>query len=378
MRTYLSEFVLQRPEFVRDQATLSDWLTHIHAQAEELKRGHKDPEFEATLSKMIARFGCKPSQIGFRGTDVPDVQGKALNGEGLYSINSASRSARGADIEERNHFFDKKVSGYLENFYPATTTRPDHIVHVSCTGYVSPSPVQKFIAGGAWNEATAITHAYHMGCYASLPAVRMASGFLANQQGRIDILHSEMCTLHLNPTDHRPEQLVVQSLFGDGHIKYTATSEKPPSPGFEVLGIQEWIVPDSADAMTWFPTPWGMQMSLSRDVPEKIASRIKPFIEKILKSAGVGGVEKLSECAFGIHPGGPKIIDSLAALLELREDQIQHSRAVLHDYGNMSSATLPHVWSRIADDTSIAVGTAVISLAFGPGLTIFGSVMRKT
>ena len=50
---------------------------------------------------------------------------------------------------------------------------------------------------------------------------------------------------------------------------------------------------------------------------------------------------------------------------------------MLHDYGNMSSATLPHVWQRILEDSRIAAGTPVVSLAFGPGLTMCGALFVK-
>ena len=47
------------------------------------------------------------------------------------------------------------------------------------------------------------------------------------------------------------------------------------------------------------------------------------------------------------------------------------------DHGNMSSATLPHVWMRIVDDARVASGTLVASLAFGPGLTCSGALFEK-
>lgn len=78
---------------------------------------------------------------------------------------------------------------------------------------------------------------------------------------------------------------------------------------------------------------------------------------------------------FAIHPGGPKIIDSVQEVLELSNDQVVESKKVLFERGNMSSATLPHVWSEILNN-NYPVGTKVISYAFGPGLTLFGSVFE--
>jgi predicted naringenin-chalcone synthase len=78
-----------------------------------------------------------------------------------------------------------------------------------------------------------------------------------------------------------------------------------------------------------------------------------------------------------IHPGGSRILDGIAACLELTEAQMAHSRRVLHERGNMSSATLPHIWARMAADPAVRPGELILSLAFGPGLTVTGNILRK-
>jgi predicted naringenin-chalcone synthase len=44
----------------------------------------------------------------------------------------------------------------------------------------------------------------------------------------------------------------------------------------------------------------------------------------------------------------------------------------------MSSATIPHVWARILEDDKVKSGAVVASLAFGPGLTVYGALLRKS
>ena len=61
----------------------------------------------------------------------------------------------------------------------------------------------------------------------------------------------------------------------------------------------------------------------------------------------------------------------------LRPDQVQASNDVLRNHGNMSSATLPHVWKAMLEDDTVRPGTLIVSLAFGPGLTISGAILRK-
>ena len=71
----------------------------------------------------------------------------------------------------------------------------------------------------------------------------------------------------------------------------------------------------------------------------------------------------------------PKIIDTVAQALELQSDQTTACRKVLFERGNMSSATLPHIWEEIFKNPP-ASGTPVVSLAFGPGLTVFGGLFE--
>jgi predicted naringenin-chalcone synthase len=186
----------------------------------------------------------------------------------------------------------------------------------------------------------------------------------------------------LNPQDHSPEQLVVQSLFADGHIRYSmALDEMPgseaPRPAFEVLATHEEVIPNSLDDMTWVLSEWGFRMTLSREVPEKIATALPEFLERLLVSAGEDPRARRDQIIFAIHPGGPKIIDSVQNLFKLDDDQTASSREVLFERGNMSSATLPHIWAKLLADADVRPGTHVVSLAFGPGLTVAGAVFKK-
>jgi predicted naringenin-chalcone synthase len=80
---------------------------------------------------------------------------------------------------------------------------------------------------------------------------------------------------------------------------------------------------------------------------------------------------------FAIHPGGPKIVEHIQGELGLRDDQVAISKAVFRENGNMSSATVPHILKEIVDESAIKPGTRVVSLGFGPGLTVTGLVLEK-
>ena len=81
---------------------------------------------------------------------------------------------------------------------------PDDIVHVSCSGYVSPSPVQMFLSRRGWLDV-GVTHSYHMGCYGAFPAVRTALGLVGSsyvrfptRKRRVDLVHTEFLSLHFD------------------------------------------------------------------------------------------------------------------------------------------------------------------------------------
>lgn len=141
------------------------------------------------------------------------------------------------------------------------------------------------------------------------------------------------------------------------------------------MGLRKKFSPETIDDMSWIPSAHGMAMTLSRKVPDKIESHILPFVMQMIKEQNLDLSYVIKHGIFAIHPGGPRIIEVIKNKLELREDQIQESKNVLLLRGNMSSATLPHVWEEIIQK-SYPKGTPVVSLAFGPGLSVFGSIFE--
>lgn len=330
--------------------------------------GQRSPHPQ-TLKKLISRVGAGEHLINNRAHSLPVMDTNSQ--EDIYHL---AHGPEGPGTTLRNQIAHQRAIEAMNQIL--TTNQPEHLIHVSCTGYTSPSAAQLFALDHQWHT-TQVTHAYHMGCYASVPAIRIAhSGQTAT------IAHTESCTLHLAPHVSTPEQLVIESLFGDGYIAYqfAQSPELIPSGvtmGLKILAIQEQLIPGSAEAMAWALGTHGMTMRLSREVPDLIASRLQPYLKALASNASVRLEELISKGAWAIHPGGPKIIDNIQSLLGLQEWQVAHSREVLLNHGNMSSATLPHVWEKVINDPSLPAGTPVVSLAFGPGLTIAGMVLKK-
>ncbi len=370
----LAGFVATRPQFEIEQSRSLAWLASAHAEAESTLGRLDDRErrrFETKIARVIERCACPPSKLARRGHSVPDIERVGFLTNELYDL---PRTPHGRNTAVRMKMFADRVAEYFVTTYEDEYEPPDDLIHVTCTGYVSPSGAQRLVAQRGWGAATRVTHAYHMGCYAALPAVRMAAGFSAIGARRVDIVHTELCSLHLDPSDHRVEQLVVQSLFADGLIRYSMFPDA--GPGLRLVTAYEVVLADTHESMQWRVADHGMQMTLSRDVPDKIAGALRGFVVELFKRGGID-LGQMKRCLFAVHPGGPKIIDKVRDVLELEEQQVTASRGVLRDFGNMSSATLPHIWMRMLADRDVPRGTLIPSLAFGPGLTVCGALLEK-
>ncbi len=381
----LTNFKSVRPQHEAPQSETLEWLAQMHTVAERSMPSCREDfdadAFRVRMRKLLHRCGCSPAKIAMRGYELADGKHTVWSEMSIYDV---VEHADGAGSHARTEVFARAAETAIDRLYEEGETPPRNLLHVTCTGYTSPSAAQKLVAKRGWGKQTRVTHAYHMGCYASLPAIRIASGLLASTDSsassqRTDIVHNEICTLHMHPADHSPEQLVVQSLFADGHVRYSVVRREvaPPGASLAVMAAREEILPDSADAMTWAVSDHGMRMTLSRDVPARIARAARELVAALYDDAALDFPGDMAKTVFAIHPGGPKVIDVMQQALELSDAQVAVSRGVLLRYGNMSSATIPHIWMRLLEGVDVLPTTPIVSLAFGPGLTVSAALMVK-
>lgn len=292
----------------------------------------------------------------------------------------------GPKIEMRMEWFKRKMRYVFDKFYSDTASKPENIIHVTCSGYSSPSLAQEAVIKRKW-DTVQVTHSYHMGCYGAFPALRTGSCLLnaSNENGRVDIIHTELLSAHLNLTEFSPSNTMICSLFADGFIGYSLydldsfinDSSIKEKKGLTILASHEVIIPDSLEDMSWDLGEYNFLMTLSKRVPVFIRKNIKSFMETLCNKVNIDFDESKSKMFFAIHPGGPKIIDYVVEELGLDVKQASWSYEILKRQGNMSSATIPHIFNEIVNDINIVSGTKIIGIAFGPGLTATGLIMEK-
>jgi alkylresorcinol/alkylpyrone synthase len=356
---------------------------HIEAAAERERLGN-------AIAQRMARYGVSPEYIAQRQVSVLTsrfVKHDPANASTSIRRYGDLRNPSGETLDERMNLFEEIACAVFERAYRNEETPPDDIVHVTCSGYVSPSPVQSFLSHRGWLE-TGVTHSYHMGCYGAFPAIRTALGLVGSsfvslppRKRRVDLVHTEFLSLHFDLLGDAPDNFVTSTLFADGFIKYSAYPRSQFAQtgrcGLEILAVEERILADSLPEMTLRPGPLQFDMSLSKRVPFLIRDSIGGFVSSICARAGLDFEREKASMVFAIHPGGPAILNQIRSKLGIEESQVELSRKVLYEHGNMASATAPHIWELILGSDRIPAGSRVLSMAFGPGLTVIGALFEK-
>ncbi len=282
-------------------------------------------------------------------------------------------------LERRMDIFASQSLLMTEKAFPEHTLSPSSIIEVSCTGYQAPYAAQQLLLKRQWQDQTRLLKLGHMGCYASVPALHLAAQLSQvpakniQREPFISIMSVELCTLHLRPHATDLDQMVANMLFADGAARLDVSATKSPQ-SLAILSSYESLIPDSAALMEWKLCDSSFSMVLSRGVSLKIAAGIKQHLDSFLLPLGLNWRD-ISR--YAVHPGGPKIIDTIQEKLELADDAVGHSRTILAQHGNMSSSTLPHVWKAMQDDPKVKAGELIVSMAFGPGLTVAMNLLQK-
>jgi len=237
-----------------------------------------------------------------------------------------------------------------------------HMVVASCTGFTAPGLDQVLARRLGLAPTVERVVVGFMGCYAGVTALRTAGHIVrSDPAARVLVLAVELCTLHLQPTD-RLESLLAMGQFADGAAAALVTGHGPGLALGEGLSL---VLEDSHELITWTIGNTGFAMELSGEVPGRLAEALgKPEVAQVVTDGRpLDAIE-----AWAIHPGGKSIVDAVERGLGLPPEKVAASRAVLQDYGNMSSATVLFVLERQMADRP----ESGIALAFGPGLAMEG------
>jgi predicted naringenin-chalcone synthase len=236
-----------------------------------------------------------------------------------------------------------------------------HLVTVSCTGFQAPGIDLALIRQLGLAPTVQRTHVGFMGCHGALNGLRVAQAFTgADPRARVLLCAVELCVLHYF-YGWDPQKVIANALFADGAAAVVGTAAAPDD-AWQVKATGSCLLPDCADAMTWTIGDHGFEMGLARAVPALIGTHLRPWLESWLGEVGLS-VNDIGSWA--VHPGGPRILDTVEESLQLPARALAESRAVLAECGNMSSPTLLFILDRLR---RAEARRPCVALGFGPGL----------
>lgn len=317
-----------------------------------------DEHAGAVFDRMAALAGIAHRYAIFAPGPMPRLD--ALDSEGFYR-----RGAFPTTAQRMARFHAPALDlarSAIEDLRLSTRERVGitHLIVASCTGFSAPGLDFQLMRAARLRDTVERTMVGFMGCFAAVNALRLARHIVrSDPYAHVLVVNVELCSLHLRE-EWQVAKLLSFMLFGDGASAALVSAEPD---GLALGPFRTEVVPDSDGLITWDIGDSGFEMHLSGQVPARIRNFAREEGGTLLGRLGV-------DCAvhWAVHAGGRTILDAVQDGLDLDSGALRHSRDVLHDFGNMSSATLMFVLARILN-TPRPPGPGV-GMAFGPGLTV--------
>ena len=238
----------------------------------------------------------------------------------------------------------------------------DTVVTISSTGIATPSLEARVAGRMGFCADIERVPVFGLGCAGGVSGLSIASRLALSRPGSVVLMVAvEICTLAFRLDELTKANIVATSLFGDGAAACVVQASERGIAAVEMSGQHTW--PGTLDIMGWKIDPEGLGVIFDRAIPPFARQNIQPAVAAILSRAGlvVADIDR-----FACHPGGAKVITALELALSLKQGSLDHERAVLADYGNMSAPTALFVLDRLIE---AGLPSRTLLTAMGPGFT---------
>ncbi|HEV7672755.1 MAG TPA: 3-oxoacyl-[acyl-carrier-protein] synthase III C-terminal domain-containing protein [Thermoanaerobaculia bacterium] len=210
---------------------------------------------------------------------------------------------------------------------------------------------------------------FGLGCLAGAAGISRAADYVRAYPDQVALLLSvELCSLTLQGEDLSIPNLIASGLFGDGAAAVlVAGSERQDlagTAGPEIVATRSIFYPDSERVMGWDISETGFKIVLSADVPKMVEEHMKEDVDSFL---GDHGLARSDIASWVCHPGGPKVLESMAETLELPEGALDVTWRSLREVGNLSSTSVLLVLEETIAKHRPAPGSWGLLTAMGPG-----------
>jgi alkylresorcinol/alkylpyrone synthase len=246
----------------------------------------------------------------------------------------------------------------------------DIAITISSSGVATPSLEARIMETLGLRPETRRVPIFGLGCAGGVTGLSIASKLASADPGTtVLVVVIELCSLALRTDRDIKEDVVSAALFADGAAALVLGEREGLA---RVNGSAEHTWPKTLDIMGWTFDPVGFGVVLARSVPMFVESRMPEMTKTLLARCNVN-IHDVGR--FVCHPGGGKVVDALENALKLQRGSLDHERAVLREYGNMSAPTILFALERIF--AKKRRGMLALS-ALGPGFTATMATIEAT
>ncbi len=332
---------------------------------------------ESEKRKLLALY--RSTGIQYRHTVLGDYTRK--RGEFVFYSNTPDMEPFPAIANRMELYRQNAVDLCQEAIVDCLKSYPDfdlssitHLITVSCTGMYAPGIDIELVDRLQLPSHTQRTAINFMGCYAAFNALKAANAICkAFPESKVLIVCVELCTIHFQKYKTE-DHLISNSLFADGAAAVLIQTEPRQSFSLSIDSIYCDLIPAGKTDMAWHISNFGFEMTLSSYIPNLIKNGISELIKKLLQNLSLSP-EDIQ--LFAIHPGGRRILEVIEEQMRISREDNRFAYHVLKNYGNMSSPTVLFVmkalWNNLEREDA---GKHILSLAFGPGLTLESMLLK--
>ncbi len=241
----------------------------------------------------------------------------------------------------------------------------DCLISVTVTGVATPSIDARLMNRLGLPSRVKRVPIFGLGCVAGTAGIARAADYVRAFPDQVAVLLSvELCSLTLQREDLSIPNLIASGLFGDGAAAAIVVGENRSETGPSIVASQSIFYPDSEEVMGWDISESGFKIVLSAEVPEVVRRHLRADVDGFLADHGLTRGEIATWVS---HPGGPKVLQAMQAVLEVPDEALELAWRSLREVGNLSSTSVLLVLEETLRERSPEPGSYGVMLAMGPG-----------